>query len=59
MQQTVGLALCTASGVGKTFATFSFRHGARSIGAPFERVCAYVGLNHAPHREEIHLGREE
>ena len=45
MQQTVSLVLCTASGVGKTFATLSFRHGAQSIGAPFEAVCAYIGLN--------------
>ena len=45
LQQTVALVLCSASGVGKTFATLSFRCGARSVGAAFEAVCAYVGFN--------------
>ena len=42
---TRSLVLCTASGVGKTFATLTFRHGAKSIGATYDAVCTYFGLN--------------
>ena len=39
------LVLSGVPGVGKTFASLSFRYGAKSIGAPYEAVCAFIGFS--------------
>jgi hypothetical protein len=44
-QNSIALVLASASGVGKTYATMCFRSGARRIGAPYDAVTAYIGLN--------------